>query len=53
MRCYVILRAILAPERQNDADGLFRGRPVDANSGDETSDQFVHLPLASPALAAG
>jgi hypothetical protein len=24
--------------------GPFRGRPVDANEGDETSDQFVHLP---------
>ena len=32
---------------ENHADGLFRGRPVDANKGDETSDQFVHLPPSS------
>jgi hypothetical protein len=31
----------------NDADGLFRGRPVDAKIGDETSDTIVHLPLTS------
>jgi hypothetical protein len=29
---------------ENYADGVFRCRPVDANRGDETSDQFVHLP---------
>jgi len=29
---------------ENHADDVFRCRPVDANRGDETSDQFVHLP---------
>ena len=29
---------------ENHADGVFRCRPVDTNRGDETSDQFVHLP---------
>ena len=31
----------------NDADGLCRGRPVDAKTGGETSNTFVHLPLTS------
>src|SRR5262245_7741747 len=38
---------------RDDANGLFRGRAVDANRGDETSDEVVHVPLTSPALSAG
>ena len=36
-----------------NADGHFRGRPVDAQVGDETSEEIVHMPLTSPALSAG
>jgi hypothetical protein len=28
-------------------DSLFRGRPVDAKTGDETPNTIVHLPLTS------
>jgi hypothetical protein len=40
-------------ELQKNADGHFRGRPVDAQVGDETSEEIVHMPLTSPALSAG
>ena len=45
-------RSFLEQELQNNADGLLRGRSVDAHIGDETPDKLVHLPL-SPATAAG
>ena len=44
VRDYVLGGAVLAAEWRTMPAGLFRGRPVDANEGDETSDQFVHLP---------
>jgi hypothetical protein len=40
-------------ESQKNADGHFRGRPVDAQVGDETSEEIAHMPLTSPALSAG
>jgi hypothetical protein len=50
VRAYVLGGAVLAAEWRTMPAGPFRGRPVDANEGDETSDQFVHLPqLRSPA----
>src|SRR6266850_4197180 len=33
---YLVRRPFLDEELQDDADGLLRGRPVDANVGDET-----------------
>ena len=44
VRDYVLEGAALAAEWRTMPAGPFRGRPVDANKGDETSDQFVHLP---------
>ena len=44
VRDYVLGGAVLAAEWRTMSAGPFRGRPVDANEGDETSDQFVHLP---------
>ena len=44
VRDYVHGGAVLATEWRTMPAGPFRGRPVDANEGDETSDQFVHLP---------
>lgn len=38
--------------RRKPAD-ICRGRPVDANVGDETPKEIVHMPLTSPALLAG
>jgi hypothetical protein len=46
-------RNCLAQELPNDADGAFRDRAVGACTGDDTSDEIVHMPLASPALSAG
>ena len=37
-------RAFLDQEVEDDADGFFRGGPIDADIGDETRDQFVHDP---------
>ena len=45
--------AFLAQEVEDDADGFFRGSPIDADIGDETRDQLVHNPLTPPALMAG
>ena len=44
VRDHVLGGAVLAAEWRTMPAGPFRGRPVDANKGDETSDQFVHLP---------
>jgi hypothetical protein len=44
VRDYVLGGAVLAAEWRTMPARPFRGRPVDANEGDETSDQFVHLP---------
>jgi hypothetical protein len=38
---------------KDNADGLLRRRAVDPHAGDKPFDQFVHYPLASPALSAG
>jgi hypothetical protein len=38
---------------RNDADGACRDHAVGASMGDDTSDEIVHMPLASPALLAG
>jgi hypothetical protein len=38
---------------RDDDNSLCRGRAVDANRSDETSDEVVHVPLTSPALSAG
>jgi len=35
----------LAQEVEDDADRFFRDNRIDANVGDETRDQFVHIPL--------
>ena len=34
-----------AQKFEDDADGFFRGVPIDADIGDETRDQLVHDPL--------
>jgi hypothetical protein len=44
VRDYVLGESRPRGGMENHAGGLFSGRPVDANKGDETSDQFVHLP---------
>jgi hypothetical protein len=44
VRDYVLGESRPRGGMENDPGGLFSGRPVDANKGDETSDQFVHLP---------
>jgi hypothetical protein len=44
VRDYVLGGAVLAAEWRTMPADAFRGRPVDANKGDERSDQFVHLP---------
>ena len=43
----------LRREFHSGANGRSRDRPLDAGTGDETSDDIVHKPLASPALSAG
>jgi hypothetical protein len=48
----IFAQPLLRGKLRNDSDGFFRGRPVDANRGAETSDEIVHLPL-SPAFLAG
>ena len=55
--CWIMAQHLLGRpfllESQKNADGHFRGRPVDAQVGDETSEEIVHMPLTSPALSAG
>jgi hypothetical protein len=41
----------LEQELQNNSDGFLSSRPVYADIGDDTSDQFVHLRPTSPAFA--
>ncbi len=52
-RLHLVGGSFLDQEVENYADGFFRSRAIDPDIGDETRDQFVHYPLASPTLSAG
>ena len=52
-RFHLVRGAFLEEEFEDNADRLFRRIALDTDIGDETRDQFVHVPLTRPALAAG
>ena len=55
--CWVMAQTLSAGpsfwNRRRMPMAIFRARPVDAQVGDETSEEIVHMPLTSPALSAG